>query len=275
MKTFLLGIALLLVLVGCGGEKKETKVVHVNDGFVLVEGGTFAMGDSFGDGNRYEKPTHSVTLDSFYISKYEVTQKEFASIMEFNPSSFSGDNSPVERVTWYDAVMYANKLSEKEGLTPYYNIENVTKEGDKITEATVTIAGGKGYRLPTEAEWEYAARGGKQSKGYKYSGSDNIDEVAWTEENSKGTIHTVGEKKNNELGIYDMTGNIYEWCWDWYGDYTEESKTNPTGPLNGTDRVNRGGSLLGDAYYATVSFRWLFKPENGYFIIGFRLVRSY
>ena len=135
------------------------------------------MGDTFGDGDESQQPTHSVTLDSFYMSKYEVTQKEYREIMGYNPSNFSGDNNPVEQVTWYDAVMYANKLSEKEGLAPYYNISIVTKWGDVIANATVTIVGGKGYRLPTESEWEYAARGGNQSKGYKYSGSNNIDEA--------------------------------------------------------------------------------------------------
>ncbi len=243
--------------------------------YVLVEGGTFNMGDTFGDGASDQKPTHRVTLDSFYMSKYEVTQKEYRELMGYNPSSFSGDNNPVEVVNWYDAVIYANKLSEKEGIKPYYNISNVIKDGNKIRNATVTIAGGKGYRLPTESEWEYAARGGNQSKGYKYSGSNNVDEIAEYEGNNDESTNPVGGKKANELGIYDMSGNVCEWCWDWYGLIGTSNKTNPTGRVSGDSRVVRGGGWFSSESEATVNYRSSSTPGSYDFDAGFRLVRSY
>ncbi len=263
MKKLLLLMTLILTLVSCGTQaSKEAEVkevvqeeVQVEDGYVLVEGGTFTMGDTFGDGEEDQKPTHSVSLDSFYISKYEVTQKEYKELIGYNPSKISGENNPVEHVSWYDAVIYANRLSEKVGLKPYYDISNITKDGD-ITYATVTILGGKGYRLPTESEWEYAARGGNQSKGYKYSGSNNVDEVAWYDKNSDSKTQVVGQKKANELGIYDMSGNVHEWCWDLDGSYSSSKKTNPTGALESYYRVFRGGSWDCLASLVSVTYRF-------------------
>ena len=245
--------------------------------FVLVNEGTFTMGNTFGDGKSNEEPTHSVTLDSYYMSKYEVTLKEYRELMGYNPSDFDKDNNPVGQVTWYDAVMYANRLSENEGIIPYYNISSVTKEGNRIKNATVTIAGGKGYRLPTEAEWEYAARGGSQSKGYKYSGSNNIDEVAWYGSYGSSNAQVVGQKKANELGIYDMSGNVDEWCWDWYDDnyYYFSDKTNPTGHAGGDKRVYRGGDFYFSEEKTSVSFRDYHYPNRYFESVGFRLVRSY
>lgn len=244
--------------------------------YVLVNGGSFVMGSE--RGNLDEEPLHKVKLSSFYMSKYEVTQKEFTSVMGFNPSKFISDNNPVERLTWYDAVMYANKLSQIERKTPYYMITNIEKEGNRIIDAIVTIVGGKGYRLPTEAEWEYAARGGKQSKGYKYSGSNKIDEVAEYAANSRNTTKPICDKKSNELGIYDMTGNVWEWCFDWYGEYSSKSQTNPTGPLNGTYRVLRGGSFTTAPSYSTVTTRFTSTTNYANYIHnynkGFRLVRT-
>ncbi len=256
-------------------EVKEPKKDPAYLSYAYVEGGTFTMGDTFGDGYYNEKPIHSVTLDSFYMSKYEVTQKDYEELIGYITYNGNlGDNYSVDMVTWYDAVMYANKLSEKEGLKPYYNISSVTKERNWITNATVTIAGGKGYRLPTEAEWEYAARGGKQTKGYKYSGSNNVDEVAWYSSNSNDT-QIVGQKKANELGIYDMSGNVMEWCWDWYGTYSSSSQTNPMGPTSGTSRVARSGGYWMPPKAVTISDREMKSPNIGNQPIGFRLVRSY
>ncbi len=236
----------------------------VPDGFVYVQGGTFQMGSKSGDSD--EKPVHSVTLSDFFISKYEVTQAEWQEIMENDPSHFKGNNNPVEKVSWYDAVDFCNKKSLKDGLEPVYSGsgKNIKCDFSK-----------NGYRLPTEAEWEFAARGGNKSKGYTYSGSNNIDEVAEYEGNNNKSTKAVGGKKPNELGIYDMSGNVWEWCWDWYGDYSSSAQTDPLGPNSGSNRVKRGGSWIYSAAYCRVAFRISSNPtyssNSG---IGFRLARS-
>ena len=205
---------------------------------VYVEGGTFTMGatpeqgsDAYGD----EKPAHQVTLNDFYIGKYEVTQVEWKAVMGENPSYFKGDNLPVECVSWEDCQEFINKLNE---LT------------------------GKNFRLPTEAEWEYAARGGNKSQGYKYSGSNNIDNVAWYTGNSNRT-YPVRQKRANELGLYDMSGNVCEWCQDWYGSYSSSAQTNPTGPGSGDRRVKRGGTWNGRAMAHRLSHRVYGYPSHG------------
>ena len=215
---------------------------------VYVKGGTFTMGataEQGSDVNDIEKPTHSVTLSDFYIGKYEVTQAQWKAIMGTTPSYFKGDNLPVEQVSWNDIQEFIQKLNAQTG---------------------------KKFRLPTEAEWEYAARGGNKSKGYKYSGSNNIDEVAWYYDNSSNTTHPVGQKTPNELGIYDMSGNVWEWCQDWYGDYSSEAQTNPTGPSSGSNRVLRGGSWFNGARSCRVSYRYGGTPDRRSYDLGFRLV---
>ena len=192
-----------------------------------------------------------IDCGKFLIGKYPVTQKEYQEILGDNPSRFEGDNKPVERVSWYDAVEFCNKLSEKEGLQKAYS-----GKGDNIT----CDFNSNGYRLPTEAEWEFAARGGNKSMGYKYSGSNQIDEVAWYDGNSNKTCN-VGTKLPNELGIYDMSGNVWEWCWDWY----DNSKSL---------RVNRGGGWYSDAEYCRVAHRYGSTPEGRGSGLGFRLVRT-
>ncbi|HNW67811.1 MAG TPA: formylglycine-generating enzyme family protein [Bacteroidales bacterium] len=221
---------------------------------VYVKGGTFTMGctgEQGGDCDDNEKPAHSVTVSSYYIGKYEVTQAQWEEIMGSNPSYYKGDNLPVESVSWYDIQEFIEKLNAKTG---------------------------KNYRLPTEAEREFAARGGKQSKGYQYSGSNSLDSVAWYDDNSGGKTHPVGSKSPNELGIYDMSGNVWEWCSDWYSSYSSSSQTNPKGPQSGSDRVLRGGGWSYNARYCRVSGRNSVSPsysyndgDDGY---GFRLVLS-
>jgi formylglycine-generating enzyme required for sulfatase activity len=213
---------------------------------VYVKGGTFQMGSNDGDSD--EKPVHTVTVSDFYIGKYEVTQKQWREIMGNNPSNFKNcDNCPVEKVSWNDVQEFIKKLNQKTG---------------------------KNYRLPTEAEWEYAARGGSQSRGYKYAGSNNIGEVAWYDGNSSSKTHAVGGKKPNELGIYDMSGNVYEWCSDWYVNYSAGSQRNPQGPTSGFDRVLRGGSWSGLAGFCRVSNRSICDPDDRYSFSGFRLAVS-
>jgi len=192
----------------------------------------------------WEKPAHRVTVNSFSIGKYEVTQAQWKAIMGNSPSHFKGDKLPVENVSWEEVQQFISKLNAKTG---------------------------KQYRLPTEAEWEFAARGGNMSKGYKYSGSNNVETVAWHAFNSEDKTHAVGTKSPNELGIYDMSGNVYEWCNDWYSDYSNGAQTNPQGPASGSFRVGRGGSWSDFAARAGVSNRIFGMPNDRDFGIGFRL----
>jgi sulfatase modifying factor 1 len=233
---------------------------------VFVEGGSFMMGSNLGKAD--EKPEHLVSLESFFIGKYEVTQELWESVIGNNPSEFKRSNHPVEQVSWFESVDFCNKLSEKEGLQKAYiiNVSGVTCNFNS-----------NGYRLPTEAEWEYAARGGNKSRGYKYSGSNDVDLVAWYSKNSRSMTNAIGGKQKNELGIYDMSGNVWELCWDWYSDtyYTTQSQTNPKGPAIGYFRVFRGG---GGGYFpegCRVSFRFSgFTPDFGNETLGFRVVRT-
>ena len=218
------------------------------DDMVYVEGGTFKMGatkEQGRDAGSDEKPTHQVTLSSFYISKYEVTQELWQAVMGKNPSEFKGDlRRPVEQVSWRDCQEFISKLNE---LT------------------------GKRFRLPTEAEWEYAARGGNQSRGYKYSGSKDPGSVAWYSDNSGRTTHPVGQKSPNALGLYDMSGNVFEWCQDCHRWYSKDPQTNPTGPESGSDRVLRGGGWKLYAEWCRVSCRSLGSPMDRSDDLGLRL----
>ena len=215
---------------------------------IKVEGGTFSMGatsEQSSDAFDYEKPVHSVTLSDYYIGETEVTQELWEAVMGSNPSYFEGDNQrPVENVSWNDCQKFIKKLN-------------------RLT--------GKEFRLPTEAEWEYAARGGKYSRGYKYSGSNNADEVAWYSYNSRDETHPVKTKKANELGLYDMSGNVWEWCNDWWGCYQSNSQTNPTGPSKGEYRVLRGGSWGNFDWCVRVSFRYFNSPGTRNDNYGLRL----
>lgn len=249
------------------------------EGFVLVAGGTFQMGDA-----SYATPIHPVTLNDYYIAKYEVTQSEWLATMNTNPANHTGDlNRPVEMVSWYDVLVYCNQRSINEGLTPCYTISNST---DPAVWGSVPTASNtswnavscnwsaNGYRLASEAEWEFAARGGNSSQGYLYSGSNTLGEVAWCLANSSDTTHPVGLKTANELGLYDMTGNVFEWNWDWYAVYSAEAQNNPTGPLSGTSRMCRGGSYSGNPFYNLNTTRYYITPFGGGYAMGFRLARS-
>jgi formylglycine-generating enzyme required for sulfatase activity len=235
---------------------------------IFVQGGTYQMGDTFGGGDNDQKPVHMVTVSSFKISIYEVTQGQWRSVMGSNPSRFNGNESlPVECVNWYDAVNFCNALSQTEGLTPYYTINGTDVSCDFNSN---------GYRLPTEAEWEYAAKGGGLSGGYMYSGSDSLNDVAWYVTNSGGQTHPVGTKSPNELGLYDMSGNVWEWCWDWYGEdyYSYSPSDNPRGLVSGEYRVLRGGSWDSYTTWCRCSFRNRDLPIYRGTFIGFRCVRN-
>lgn len=214
---------------------------------VPVEGGTFTMGgtsEQGSDAESDEKPTHQVSLSSYYMGETEVTQALWEAVMGNNPSYFKGSNKPVEQVSWDDCQTFIQKLNQ---LT------------------------GRQFRLPTEAEWEYAARGGKKSRGYKYSGSNDIGNVAWYDGNSGSKTHDVKTKQPNELGLYDMSGNVWEWCQDWYGSYSSSAQTNPTGASSGSDRVSRGGSWGRSAGDCRVSRRGYGTPSGQGNGLGLRL----
>ena len=215
---------------------------------VFVQGGTFEMGSN--DGYSNEKPVHSVTLDDFSIGKTEVTQTQWREVMGSDPPGLDNkgcDQCPVEGVTWDDVQNFITKLDQKTGKT---------------------------YRLPTEAEWEYAAKGGNESRGYPYSGSSNLDDVAWNNQNSGNKTHPVGQKQPNELGLYDMSGNVWEWCGDWYGPgyYQGNPVSNPKGPSSGSIRVNRGGSWYDYPEICHTTIRNYYTPDNRRNFLGFRLV---
>jgi len=234
---------------GCGGGSYTDPLVGE---MVYVRGGTFTMGCTSEQQNECdadENPAHQVKLGDFYICKYEVTQAQWKAVMgeDNNPSWFKGDNLPMESVSWNDAQAFIGRLNEKTGMN---------------------------YRLPTEAEWEYAARGGNRSRGYKYSGSNTAGDVAWYEDNSEGTTHPVGIKLANELGIHDMSGNVWEWVNDWYGNYAADLKTDPQGLSWGSYRVYRGGSWIFFARDVRVSARHNISPGMGLRTVGFRLARS-
>ena len=217
---------------------------------IAVAGGTFTMGataEQGSDASNKEEPSHQVTLSSYYIGKTEVTQRLWQAVMRSNPSNHSGNNFPVEQVSWNDCQTFITKLNELTGMN---------------------------FRLPTETEWEFAARGGNKSQGYKYSGSNTIDDVAWYRSNSSSQTLPVATKAPNELGIYDMSGNVWEWCIDWYGDYSSSAQTNPTGPVSGSYRVLRGGSWNAGAGGCRVSYRIYGSPDDTNDCIGLRLCLS-
>jgi formylglycine-generating enzyme len=263
--------------------------ISIPGNFVSIPGGTFTMGDTHGEGSSYELPTHSVTLDPFYIGKYEVTQAEYSQYMQPGSSWTSGyglgDNYPAYYVSWYAILKYCNLRSMAEGLTPVYSISGSTDPANwgavptnynTAWDAAICNWNANGYRLPTEAEWEYAARGATNNPDYLYSGSDDVNAVAWYGgNNSLSGSKPVGTKAPNGIGTYDMSGNLWEWCWDWYSSsyYNSSPSNNPTGPASGSGRVVRGGYWDHSAYVCRVANRGFgtgpFSSEH----IGFRVCR--
>lgn len=247
-------------------KEKEIKTASQDKTFIIngvafdmvyVEGGTFLMGcpeehEDICDDD--EVPTHKVTVNSYYIGRFEVSQDLWEAVMGYNPSHFKGNKRPVECVSWYECETFANRLSE---LTGYE------------------------FRIPTEAEWEFAARGGNNSQHYFYSGSDTANKVSWFASDKLGLKKTIkkgtqniGLKAPNELGLYDMSGNVYEWCYDWFGLYYIRHENNPTGPQDGTYRVGRGGSWINPGEYCRVSYRSYSPPGNGYYYLGLRIAMT-
>ena len=238
-----------------GGSKFGTQAITVGGvsfKMIAVKGGTFQMGSPASDTDAYgdERPQHAVTLSDFYMGETEVTQALWKAVMDgANPSYFKGDNLPVEKVSWNDCQLFITKLNQLTGKT---------------------------FRLPTEAEWEYAARGGSKSKGYKYAGSDDINLVAWYADNSDNQTQPVGKKTPNELGIYDMSGNVWEWCQDWFSD-SFYGTSQQADPCNDNDtsasyRVLRGGCWSNYAQYCRMAYRRSGYPGSRYFNYGVRLV---
>ncbi len=235
---------------------------------VYVAGGYYDMGDRTESRIENSQPLHPVRMSPFNMGKYEVTQQVWEKVMSYNNSAFRGADLPVEQVSWFEAVDFCNRLSRKEGLQPCYRINGSSVSCDWRAD---------GYRLPTEAEWEYAARGGRSSNNFLYAGSNDPGKVAWFKGNAGGATHAAGSKRPNELGIYDLNGNVCEWCWDWYQEdyYRQSPENDPAGPAAGRNRVTRGGS-------------WNFPPSDFYIhdrsyyrdpgdrnsSVGFRVVRA-
>ena len=276
---------------------KETDVIaKIPENFVLIPAGTFQMGSNAGE--EYEKPVHEVTLTKdYYIGKYEITQAEYEKYYSFVENSITsdygdGDEYPAYFVNWFDTLVYCNKRSISENLMPCYSINGTTgpdgwgevpdskEHKNYATWLTVTCDfHANGYRLPTEAEWEYAARAGDNTVDtLTYSGTSDVNELwgyAWYSSNSNSTTHEVGRKKANAFGLYDMSGNVMEWCWDVYTDtYDEQDNVDPTGASSGEFRVHRGSSWNNTEKYLAVSSRLERTPSGRWYDYGFRVVRS-
>ena len=303
-------IAALFALAACSNSSDSTptptptptpKPTTPPTGFVTVAGSTVAGGDKFKVGNNAGVfvSGRSVAISTFWMCDHEVTQAEYKAVMETNPSNWTGDDLPVEKVSWYDAIYYCNKKSLNEGLAACYAVGGkddpsqwgYTPHAGNSISGTITCDFSKnGYRLPTEAEWEYAARGGKAgceaANPTDWAGTDSSSELrkyAWYKSNSGDKTHAVKTEKQagvnsaNSLGLYDMIGNVWDWCWDWYDDTSAPSITASTpasGASSGSDRVDRGGSWQSGDDYCLVAYRGSLSPSDRFDNLGFRVVRS-
>ena len=276
MARLLLAIlsGVIIFLLSCA---ENTFDIHQEMVKIIADGLEFQMGSE--DGDPDEKPVHTVRFTKdFMIGKTEVMQRDYKTMLGVNPSKFRGDSLPVDKITWFDAVLFCNALSKYHGLdTVYEYTEVIGTPGDNSQLADVKIHSGEnGYRLPTEAEWEYACRGGTTTK-YYWSNSSDIDTIgmyAWYSKNSGNETHNIGEKLANDYGLYDMSGNLYEWCNDWYGNYNDTAAVDPAGPAGGSGRVIRGGNWLTTAKYCKVSYRGYTNAAFSCSAIGFRIARS-
>ena len=286
--SFAAGLAMVCAL---GAQEVDTSALvdSVEADMVSVEGGSFFMGSRNNEDN--ETPVHEVTLDGYYMLNTEVTQKLYRDVMGTNVSHFKGEERPVEEVSWYDAIVFCNKLSVLAGLEPVYSLDGSTDtstwgnipridaaESEKARwNAIEWNDRASGYRLPTEAEWEYAAKGGIYStKDTLYSGGDVIATVAWNADDPSGETHSVATKSPNVLGLFDMSGNVWEWVWDWYGNYHVSDSNNPKGAtadITGR-KMRRGGSINSDAVFCRIANRASSVPELRGVDLGFRIVRS-
>jgi formylglycine-generating enzyme required for sulfatase activity len=268
-----------LQLVGSQFRFRVTADDHTSDGtqsnFIFVQGGTFFNG------------TSNVTLDSFYLDKFELTQDFYMEVMKVNPSGEIGigPDYPVNQVSWFDAIEFCNRWSIQSQLIPCYSYGAYGTNPDYWPTGWNQDWGNQyniscnwsasGYRLPSEMEWMFAAKGGIYSQNYIYSGNNNVDMVAWYMANAGGSAHKVGQKLPNELGFYDMSGNLWEWVWDYYADYATGNQTNPHGAYTGTAKVNRGGYYQGQGAWCAVSFRnWGGYATDVYHGVGFRVCHN-
>jgi formylglycine-generating enzyme required for sulfatase activity len=258
----------------------SSHIIFADDNFVLVERGSFVMGSPV-----YERDRHSgeiqrrIGVNSFYMAQYQITQEEYEELMGVNPSLFRGSNLPVENISWFDAIEYCNRRSLADGLNPVYKIDTIRTDLNNLNITMRWLVtwnrNANGYRLPTEAEWEYAARGGNESPGdFMFSGGNNQAEVAWHSVNSGRTTHPVGTKEPNKLELYDMSGNVWEWCWDWFGNYPARTQSDPIGASSGSQRVIRGGSWYDSAAFVRCANRHSCIPSDRNIGTGFRIVRT-
>jgi formylglycine-generating enzyme required for sulfatase activity len=260
MRVLISALCLVPLFAACGNDS--------DDSMVRISGGTFTMGSPASEPDRSPAETqHPVRVSDFSISRYEVTQKEYRDIMGTDPSEFKGDSLPVENVSWFDAIEYCNRRSLMEKFTPAYTVSGI---GDRQNVTWNWNRDANGYRLPTEAEWEYACRAGTATP---YSSGDSVDSAGWYSDNSGRTTHPVGRKQPNAWGLYDMHGNVYEWCWDWYVEYEAIAQADPVGAASSSARVVRGGSWINDAQNLRSAYRDYNAPSNRIYFIGFRLVR--
>lgn len=290
MKLILFVSVPVLLLAGCNKEVATHPPIQTPSQMVQVLGGTFWMGDSTSI-YKVEAPVHLVSISTYYIDTTEITYEKWTEVWNWGLTHGYADLStgrngydpigaynPVTYVNWYDVVKWCNARSEKDGLTPVFYtrsaFDTVYRSGQLDISNDAVKWTANGYRLPTEAEWEFAARGGTKSKGFTYSGSNNLDSVAWYYSNNGFSSHQVATKGANELGLYDMSGNVFEWCWDWFGMYSASAQTDPTGPTIGPYRILRGGnSCCPPETWCRVAFRFVSNANVLNVYVGLRCVR--